>query len=248
MILKAALQDLIFKIIYDLVYDFNMKKNQNQTTNQSISKTQYAYETLRARIIDGTYGPGQRLVIDQIAKELGSSTIPIREAIRQLEADGLIQYKAYSGAIVSAINEKEYIEVMSVLAVLEGHATALSAQNMNALHFEKLQQINAQMDEALNQFDFEKFGQLNRQFHSTIYEECGNMFLQEEIRQAQERLDRVRKSIFTLVPRRARQSIEEHSIIINMFKVNAPPNKIEEVVRQHRLNTITAFKNRKNSI
>lgn len=212
--------------------------------NQSISKTQYAYEYLRTQILDGVYGPGQRIIIDQVAKELGASTIPVREAIRQLEVDGLIQYKPYSGAIVSVINENEYIETLSVVAVLDGYATALSSRNMTESQIEKLKELNKQMEDALYEFEFEQFGVLNRQFHSIIYQECGNSFLQEEIRQAQLRLDRVRSSIFTLVPQRSRQSIEEHAKIIHLIQEKAPIDEIEKAVRQHRLNTIEAFKNR----
>jgi DNA-binding GntR family transcriptional regulator len=219
-----------------------MRKKQPPTT---ISKTNIAYEFLQAKIMEGIYGPGQRIIIDQVAKELGLSSIPIREAIRQLESDGLIQYKPYSGAIVSAINETEYVELLSVLAVLEGYATALSSRNLTAEHLEKLSQLNVQMEEALNQFDLEEFGQLNRQFHSIIYKECGNAYLMEEIVQAQQRLDRIRRSIFTFLPQRASKSIGEHFKIIKLFKENAPFSEMEELVRQHRINTITAFQNRK---
>jgi DNA-binding GntR family transcriptional regulator len=222
-----------------------MRKNQNtNSNNQSISKTQQAYEFLKNNILEGSYGPGQRIVIDQVARELGLSTIPIREAVRQLESDGLIQYKPYSGAIVSGINETEYIEVLTVLSVLEGYATALSSRNFTSGHIDQLNQINKQMEEALQDFDFERFGQLNRQFHTVIYEECGNTFLLEEIRQSQQRLDRVRRSIFTLLPQRTKQSIEEHAAIIQLFEQGASFNEIEETVRNHRINTINAFKNK----
>lgn len=217
----------------------------NHLKNITISKTQYAYEYISAKILDGVYGPGQRIIIDQIAKELGTSTIPIREAIRNLESDGLIQYKPYSGAIVSAINETEYIEILSVIAILEGYAASLSAKFLNARDFRELHKLNDQMDKALQDFDLEKFSQLNRTFHSIIFEKCGNTILLEEIRQTQLRLDHVRRSIFTIVPQRARQSMDEHDAIINMLKNNEPSNLIEEAVRQHRINTMNAFKNRK---
>lgn len=221
-----------------------MKKNQNTNSNKAISKTQLAYEFLKNNILEDIYGPGQRIVIDQVAKEMGLSTIPIREAIRQLESDGLIQYKPYSGAIVSGINEKEYIEVLSVLSVLEGYATALSSRNLTSQRIERLIEINNQMEKALHEFDFERFGKLNREFHSIIYQECGNSYLLEEIRQAQQRLDRMRSSIFTFLPQRAKQSVEEHSSIIKLFQHDSTFNQIEETVRNHRINTINAFKNR----
>lgn len=209
----------------------------------TISKTQYAYEYISAKILEGIYGPGQRIVIDQIAKELGTSTIPIREAIRNLESDGLIQYKAYSGAIVSAINETEYIEILSAISVLEGYAAALSAERLNSRNLDEMIKFNDQMYEALHDFEFDKFNQLNRKFHSIIIDNCGNNFLIEEIRQTQQRLERIRRSIFTLVPQRIRESVEEHNSIIYLLKEKAPSFKIEEEVRQHRINTMVAFRN-----
>jgi DNA-binding GntR family transcriptional regulator len=223
----------------------NQNSNQNLNQNTAMSKTQYAYEFLRSKILEGEYVPGQRIVIDQLAKELGTSTIPIREAIRNLESDGLIQYKPYSGAIVSGINETEYVEVLSVIAILEGYATRLSSRHITTQNLEELEQLNNQMDEALNNFEFETISQLNRKFHSIIFEKCGNSFLIDQIGQAQQRLDRVRRSIFTIVPQRARQSIEEHAAILKLIKENAPLHEIEDVVRQHRLNTLVAFQNRK---
>lgn len=214
-----------------------MKKN-------ALSKTQLAYEVIRSRIQDGEYGPGHRIVIDQIAKELKLSIIPVREAIRQLEADGWIQYKQFSGAIVSMINETEYLETLSVLAVLEGYATALSSQNITSESIEKLKQWNEQMEEVLYNFEFEQFGELNRNFHTVIYESCGNEYLKEQIRQAWQRMDRVRQSGFTFVPQRARKSVQEHAQMIEMLQEQAPFHEIEEFVRKHKLNTAKAFKDR----
>lgn len=210
-----------------------------------MNKTQYAYEFIRSHILDGTYGPGFRIVIDQVARELNLSAIPVREAIRQLEADGLIQYKPYSGAIVSTINETEYLETLSVLAVLEGYAAALGSKTMTREGIKRLEEINEEMNEALHNFEFERFGELNQKFHSLINESCGNAYLIEEIRQAWQRMDRVRRSGFTFVPQRARASIQEHAHIIQLLKEQASFKEIEESVRQHKLNTVKAFQNRK---
>ncbi|KEF37522.1 transcriptional regulator, GntR family [Schinkia azotoformans MEV2011] len=232
-------------MLYGKAMENNQNTNQNLNPNPAMSKTQYAYEFLRSKILDGVYVPGQRIVIDQLAKELGTSTIPIREAIRNLESDGLIQYKPYSGAIVSVINETEYVEVLSVIAILEGYATSLSARHITVQNLEELQQLNKLMAEALNNFEFETISHYNRKFHAIIFEKCGNTFLIDQIGQAQQRLDRLRRSIFTIVPQRARQSIEEHDTILNLIKESAPLHEIEEVVRNHRINTLIAFQNRK---
>lgn len=216
-----------------------------ENDKKNISKTQYAYETIRSRITEGVFGPGHRIVIDQIAKELKLSAIPVREAIRQLEADGFIQYKPYSGAIVSMIDETEYLETLSVLAILDGYATALSSKVITEQRLTSLAEINREMDESLYNFEFERFGELNRKFHSVIHDNCGNSYLTEAIRQASQRIDRVRRSVFTFVPQRARESIREHTRMIEMLREQASSAEIEEFARQHKLNTVRAFQNRK---
>ncbi|WP_257347388.1 GntR family transcriptional regulator [Pseudalkalibacillus decolorationis] len=219
-----------------------------ENQKDKMSKTEYAREFIRSRIVDGTYGPGYRIVIDQIAKQLKLSIIPVREAIRQLEADGLIQYKRYSGAIVSKINEKEYLETLSVLAVLEGYATALSSRLITVEAINKLEYFNTGMNEALFNFEFEQFGELNNKFHTLIYENCGNSYLKKEIKQIWQRMDRVRKSGFTFVPQRIRESVKEHDLIIKMMKNHEDFSKIEEYARQHKLNMVSAFQSRKTKI
>ena len=215
-----------------------------ENNNKKLNKKQIAYEHLHRLIVDGTYGSGQRIIIDQTAKELGLSSIPVREAIRQLESEGFIEYKPYSGAVVTSINEDEYIETLSVLSLLEGYATALSSLTMGDKDLENLINLNNDMEKALHNFELELFGELNQRFHTTIFEKCGNSFLIEQIKQSQQRMDRVRKSIFTLVPQRAIESIQEHNKIIQLLNDQAPFEEIESLVRKHRLNTISSFKQR----
>lgn len=205
----------------------------NKTTN----KKQIAYEFLKSRIVGGDYWPGRRIIIDQVAKELKLSIIPVREAIRQLEADGLIQYKAYSGAVVSQINEEEYLETLTVLALLDGYATALSAKFITLDDITQLERINEEMHNALYAFEFEKLGRINRSFHELIYDHCGNGVLKEQIRQAWQRMDCVWEASFNLMPQRAKQSIEEHQQIIHMLKEQASLQDIEAFARQHKLKT-----------
>ena len=210
-----------------------------------MSKKEFVYNHLRTSILDGTFGSGQRIVIDQVAKEMGMSIIPVREAIRQLESDGLITYKPYSGAVVTSIDEKEYIDTLTVLSVLEGYATALSSEHLTSTDIGRLIQLNREMEKAIEEFEFELFGELNRAFHASIIQKCGNPVLIEKIEETQDRMDRVRKSIFSMVPKRARQSIQEHAELIQCLKEKAPSEQIEVIIRNHRKNTVEAFLNRK---
>lgn len=209
------------------------------------NKTQLAYEYILSRIENGVYGPGYRVVIDQIARELGLSIIPVREAIRQLEAEGLVEFKPYTGAVVSNVNEKEYIETLSVLAVLEGYATALGSANLTKEAINELERLNERMERALEELELERFSELNYEFHSLIYAHCGNAYLEEQIKQIWQRMKRIRAYGFTFVPQRAKASIEEHREIIRLLREQAPPHEIEQYVRQHKINTAEAFKRRR---
>ena len=91
----------------------------NQLQQKQISKKTIAYDYIRKNILDGTFTPGYRLVIDKIKKELKISSIPVREAIQQLQAENLIDIVPYSGAVVKMIDEKGYEELQAISALLE---------------------------------------------------------------------------------------------------------------------------------
>src|SRR3989441_8406502 len=80
--------------------------NVRQTNKRN--KHEQAYSIMRERIFNGTYVPGYRLVIDALARELGISPVPIREAIRRLEAEGWVEYRANAGAQVAAVDARKY--------------------------------------------------------------------------------------------------------------------------------------------
>mgnify|MGYP001340680546 CR=1 FL=1 len=211
---------------------------------KKLNKRQYAYQVIRSRILDGTYVPGQRIIIDQIAKEVNSSHIPVREAIHQLESEQLIDYEPNIGAIVKGINDSVYMETLQVLAVLEGYATALSAPNIDSSGIQKLKAINTLMNEHLTKFELDKIAEVNREFHYFIYSFCPNKLLIDEIKEMWERLDVVRHSGFRFFPERTPYSIEEHDKIIELIEERAESELIETFTRNHKLNTLEAFKNR----
>ncbi|MPS75542.1 MAG: GntR family transcriptional regulator, partial [Microbacterium sp.] len=82
------------------------------STVESASKSEQAYAWIRSRISAHTYGPGYRLVLGPIADELGMSVVPVREAIRRLEAEGLVTFERNVGARVTLVDEGEYAHTM----------------------------------------------------------------------------------------------------------------------------------------
>lgn len=209
--------------------------------NKKPNKRQVAYEVIRKRIIEGVYVPGQRIIIDQIAKEVGSSHIPVREAIHQLESEELIEYTPNTGAVVKGANDDIYKESLQVLALLEGYATAISTPYLTTQALETLKDYNQEMKESLSQFDFEKIGELNRTFHFSIYSYCPNQYLIKNIEQLWDRIDAVRKTRSSFALKRTPKSIEEHDQLIDILQGDKNLIKVENLARQHKLNTLQTF-------
>lgn len=212
------------------------------------SKKQKAYNYMKEKIVKGFYAPGQRIVINQLARELSTSAIPIREAVRQLEAEGLVEYKQNIGPVVRKINENEYVEALTVLAVMEGYATALAHGTFTEDAITKLYELNEQMKEALMEFNFGIFGKLNREFHFLIYSHCPNQYLVDAIKRTWDKLDAIRVAGSTINPKRAKESIAEHEEIIQLLEKDADFHKIEQVARSHKLNMVDAFLKGQNQV
>ena len=90
-----------------------------------------AYDAIRDGILAGRHGPGQRLIADDLAKELGVSRMPVREALHRLEVAGLVTITPHRGAVVSELSENECVEIYHVRAVLDGLATRLATPHLS---------------------------------------------------------------------------------------------------------------------
>ncbi|MFT4230542.1 MAG: GntR family transcriptional regulator [Microbacterium sp.] len=205
------------------------------------SKSERAYEWLRDRIAHREYSPGYRLVLGTIADRLEMSVVPVREAIRRLEAEGLVTFERNVGARVAVVDEGEYVYTMQLLGLVEGCATALSAPLLDAAALDRAAAVNERMRHILDRFDAHAFTRLNEQFHSVLYEPCPNPHLLDVVHQGWSRLTRLRDSTFAFVPDRAHRSVEEHVEILDLIRSRADPLEIELAARNHRWRTMDAF-------
>ena len=207
----------------------------------TLSKAQLSYDWIKERISDGTFVPGYRLVLGQIAKELDVSTVPVREAIRMLEAEGLVTFERNVGAQVALIKETEYLHTMQTLAIVEGAATALSAPFVSAADIARARAITAEMIACLEHFDPPRFTQLNLDFHSVLFENCPNPHILDLVHRGWNRMRVLRDSTFSFVPGRARESVEEHEALLQLLERGADDLEIELAARAHRTATLDAF-------
>ncbi len=206
------------------------------------TKQQQVYGVLRERILGGVYGPGFRVVIDQIALEFAVSALPVREAIRRLEAEGLIVYRANAGAQVAPAEPELFEDNLTVLALLEGYATALAAPLLTAEDLAALTRCTDDMVAAMEQMDALAFGRHNRTFHQVIYGRCPNPALVAMLRDVDRRLDAIRTTVFVHIPYRGQSSVAEHRELIELLRSGAPAKRIEAAARRHKLRTVESFR------
>lgn len=211
------------------------------TTLPAPSKSQLAYDFVKHRIESGDYTPGFRLVLGTIATELGVSVVPVREAIRMLEAEGLVHFERNVGAQVAMVDPREYEVTMQTLSLVEGWATAASAPHMTPDDVARARAINDAMARSLDNLDPVEFTRLNLDFHTVIFEHCPNPHIRELVDRGWARLRALRQSIFTFVPGRARESVLEHERILSLIESGADALELELVARNHRLATLDAF-------
>ncbi|HEX4011453.1 MAG TPA: GntR family transcriptional regulator [Solirubrobacteraceae bacterium] len=209
------------------------------------SKADRAYETLRQWIAQGVYQPGDRLILQRIARDLDISPVPVREAIRRLEAEGFASFQRNVGARVSSINTTAYAESMQTLAVLEGAATSLAIGRLTKRDLQAATRINDRMAASLSKLDPLSFTQANKEFHETLCRPCGNSHLLSVIELEWSRLAAIRRSTFAFVPERAPGAVEEHRQLLDRLRDGAPAMEIELLIREHRLTTVRSFLERR---
>lgn len=137
-----------------------------QTRPRYRTITEMVAATLRQAIIQGTLAGGEAIRQDQLATDFGVSRMPIREALRQLEAEGLVDFFPHRGTVVATIEPRDILEICEIRALLECHAMPKAVASIDTASLDRAGEI---LDEIDNEPDVAKWGELNRRFHMTLY-------------------------------------------------------------------------------
>ena len=132
---------------------------------------------LRDEIVRGTFEPGERLRLEDVAARFDVSTMPVREALRDLESEGLVTIYPHRGAVVTELTAEDLQDIYDIRATLEAMATRLAVPRMTKDNCEELEHIVGQMDARLGHVA--TLVKLNHQFHSTLYATSGRRHLCE---------------------------------------------------------------------
>lgn len=132
------------------------------------------FETLRKAIINGDIKPGERLMEVALAEQMGVSRTPVREAIRRLEAEGLVTMIPRKGTHVSEVTVKDIMDVLEVRAALDRLATGLATKNIKPNHIKTIENIHKQFLNCVDKNNIEGAIRKDIEFHDVIYSIAGN--------------------------------------------------------------------------
>jgi len=168
---------------------------------------------IRERILAGTYPEGEPLRQDAIADELGVSRIPVREALRQLEAEGLVSFHPHRGAVVSSLSLAEIEEVFSLRAVVESSLLRTAVPRLQADDLARAEEVLIRYDQALAAHDVVTYGELNWQFHSTLYAPAERPITMGIVQRLHQQADRYLRMQLALTHSENRASQEHRAIL-----------------------------------
>lgn len=205
------------------------------------TKQELAYHALRDAIMRCELPPGRRLVIDELARQLHVSSIPVREALQILQSEGLVTNVPHMGATVSPISQQSIDEVFTLMEGLESVATRRAAERLTPENAAELEQVVAAMDEARAAARYDEWADLNTRFHLAISRMAGMPMLLEMTERVLAHWDRIRRFYFNgVLVHRVALAQEEHRKLLRLIREKDLP-ALEHMVRQHNQGALLAY-------
>jgi DNA-binding GntR family transcriptional regulator len=202
------------------------------------SRSEYVYQQVLEAISEGRFRPGMRLGEEEIAQSLGVSRTPVREALRRLQARGLLMVGGGRSLVVAELSVRQVHELYAMREILEGSAARFAATHASEPDLILLRQAHEKFAAASNRP--EDLVPLNRRFHQAIYEAAHNQYLTQALNELHDALVLLSGSTFRIPPR-PQMSNEEHLAIIEAIEAH-DPNRAEAAARKHiRLAELTRF-------
>lgn len=208
----------------------------NGSANDTHSLRGRVFHSIRENILLGIYKSGEELKEVQIGNELGASRTPVREALRQLELEGLVKIIPNKGAYVTGITSKDIQDIYIIRSLLEGLCAKWAAKLINKEKLDGLEEIVYLSSYHSSKGNFEQVFELDNKFHEKLYEACGSEILMHTLSEYHHYLERVRK--ITLSSKdRALSSNKEHEAILNAIK-SGDEDLAQSLANDHMLHTI----------
>lgn len=197
-----------------------------------------AFTLLQQWIKNGTFAPGEKISDTELAKALGLSRTPIREALQMLEMQGFIEMKPGSVTRVTTIEKEDIFKIYPPLAALDAIAAETAAEKIDSATIKILREINQQFATALMKQKIDEALELDERFHQTILKVAENPFLTSFITTLQMHVSRF-KYVFLQQPEvNSQRSVEEHEAILDAFE-NKNSEKAGRMIYQNWMRSMT---------
>ena len=195
-------------------------------------------ERMRQAILEGVYKPGEWLRQERLAQELGVSQMPVREALKELTTEGLIEHVPYRGARVIAFSPEDILDLYHHRAFLEGRAAAAAATNITQDEFIELERLRVEMERHLAPEDVNAYREFNRQFHKLIATASRREYLIRTLTQMWSVFPTMLIANFVAqpLPQRDNPDIAEHRAIVDAIRRHDAV-EAENVVKEHIIAT-----------
>lgn len=192
----------------------------NVTMNEYLPLRDVVFNTLRQAILRGELKPGERLMEIQLANKLGVSRTPIREALRKLELEGLVNMVPRKGAEVADITEKSLRDVLEVRKALEELSVQLACEKITEEEIEELKRVAERFKDTLDDQDVTKIAEADVAFHDVIYTATDNQKLILLLNNLREQMYRYRVEYLKKEEAYPQLIAEHEELIDNISKRN----------------------------
>jgi DNA-binding GntR family transcriptional regulator len=199
------------------------------------SLTTIIFDRVRDDILSGKYTTGEKIVEAKLAEELGVSRTPVREALKQLELDGLVENLPNRGVIVKGITDQDIGDIYTIRLAIEAIAARWSVHRMEKAELDQLKEIFELMEFYAAKQDYDKFFELNTIFHETIYHATKSRYLEHLLRDFQLFIKSTRNASLR-VEGRMDIALTEHRAILEAF-VNRDEEKAVACITKHIANS-----------
>jgi DNA-binding GntR family transcriptional regulator len=197
------------------------------------TKAEFVYQSLMDAIIGNKLTPGTRLIVKDIAEQFSVSDIPVREALKMLEATGLIETKPHAGSVVATPSPEWIEEVFVMRAALEGMAIRMAIPFMQQSDIDEIIALEVAMKKVAQQGDSVEYARLNRRFHQAVIGKAPYPNLLSMISDLLLK-SQYGRAIFGLKPTTVKSSDQEHDQLIEAIKIR-DASRAEAITRDHRL-------------
>lgn len=206
--------------------DFGAIKNYAKKTLGEI-----IYEDLKDKVVRGELLANQRLQEDNLAKDYETSRTPIRDALRKMEHENIIEKLPYGGYQIREVNVEEIEEIFGIRSVLESYAASLATKRISDVEIQRIENILTMSQKAIDTDDYDTFVDLDSEFHRLLYKACRSEHLLRILQHLWDYFIRYRKvSFYSKLT--MENSIKDHRLIIEKMKAGNQ-RAVESLVKKH---------------